>query len=487
MNPYFAILTITLYFLVIICISWLSSRKSNAADFYRGGNKSPWWVVAFGMIGTSLSGVTFISVPGWVTSDAKMTYFAVILGNFIGYLVIAHVLLPLYYKLNLTSIYTYIEKRFGYRAYKTSAALFLLSKIIGAAFRLFIVTLVLQIIIFDPLHIPFFVNAVCSVFIIWVYTFRGGIKSIIWTDLIQTFFLIFAVVFTIFSIQQALGISFSEMVSDIYRHPQAQIFDFADFWSNPNNFFKQFIAGIFIAIVMTGLDQDMMQKNLSLKNIGEAKKNFLTFSAASIPVIFVFLSLGVLFCVYMTQMQIPVPERTDTIYPMLATHYLGKATGVFFMLGVIAAAFSSANSAIIALTTSFTIDICNISRYPEPKQNKIRFYSHLMNAAVLTSVILLFHAFNNESVVRSIFKFAGYTYGPLLGLFAVGILFKTNIRDKAIPYIAGTSILLTILADRYSTELFNGYRFGFEILLVNAFLTIAGLFLFRKKSITRNS
>ena len=272
MNPYFSILIVLIYLGLILWVSYFSSRKSGTADFYRGGNKSPWWVVAFGMIGTTLSGVTFISVPGWVSSPAKMTYFTVILGNFVGYLLIAQVLLPLYYRLNLTSIYAYIGERFGFRAYKTSAALFLLSKTIGASFRLFIVTLVLQITIFSPLNIPYAVNALFCVAVIWAYTFKGGIKAIVWTDLVQTFFLIFAVVFTIFSIQKALDFSFPEIVKRIGENPQFLVFDFGNLWSNPNHFLKQFIAGIFIAIVMTGLDQDMMQKNLSLKTSGKRKR-----------------------------------------------------------------------------------------------------------------------------------------------------------------------------------------------------------------------
>ncbi len=481
MNAWLSIFILTVYFTLILLISWYTSRYSNAADFYKGGGKSPWWAVAFGMIGTTLSGVTFISVPGWVSSPAKMTYFAVILGNFVGYILIAHFLLPLYYKLNLTSIYTYIEQRFGYHAYKTSASLFLLSKMIGAAFRLFIVTLVLQITIFAPLHIPFALNVAVSVFILWAYTFKGGIKVIIWTDLIQTFFLIFAVLFTIFSIQKALGFSFGEMLSSIAHNPQAQIFDFQNFWSNPNNFWKQFIAGIFIAIVMNGLDQDMMQKNLSLKNIREAKKNFLSFSLAFIPVNFIFMCLGVLFFIYMQTYGIPIPAKTDSIYPLLATHYLSLSTGIFFMLGVIAAAFSSANSALIAMTTSFTVDILNIQKQTEIRQKHIRFYTHLVNAALLASVIIAFNAFNNESVVYAIFKFAGYTYGPLLGLFFIGIFFKIRIQDKAIPYIALFSILSTILIDRYSTFLLNGYRFGFEILLINGLITVLGLLLFHRR------
>lgn len=481
MNPWLLIGILSVYFLVVLAIAWFTSRHSGNSDFYRGGNKSPWWVVAFGMIGTTLSGVTFISVPGWVSSEAGMTYFAVILGNFIGYLVIAQVLLPLYYKLNLTSIYTYIEKRFGYRAYKTSASLFLLSKMIGAAFRLFIVALVLQIMIFDPLDIPFAANTLLCVFLLWAYTFKGGIKAIIWTDLLQTFFLIFAVVFTIFSIGEALHLSFPEMISQIRQSPQAKIFDFQDFWTNPNNFYKQFIAGIFIAIVMNGLDQDMMQKNLSLKNIHEAKKNFLSFSLAYIPVNFIFLCLGVLFFIYMTQTGIPIPAKTDGIYPLIATHYLSAATGILFMLGVIAAAFSSANSALVAMTTSFTVDIYNIEKHSGPAQSRIRLCTHSIIALVLAGVIIVFNTFNSQSVVYAIFKFAGYTYGPLLGLFFVGILFKTPVRDKAVPLTALTSILLTILIDRYSPLLLNGYQFGFEILLVNGLITTIGLLLFREK------
>lgn len=480
MNPYLSISIIAAYFILIMLVSYFTSRHSGSADFYRGGNKSPWWVVAFGMIGTTLSGVTFISVPGWVSSPAKMTYFAVILGNFFGYLIIAQLLLPLYYKLNLTSIYTYIEKRFGHRAYKTSALFFLLSKTVGAAFRLFIVTLVLQIMICEPLGIPFFWNVSLSVFLIWAYTFKGGIKAIIWTDLVQTFFLIFAVVFTIFSIQQALGFTFPETISHLYSSSQAEIFDFTDPWSNPHNFFKQFIAGIFIAIVMNGLDQDMMQKNLSLKNIHEAKKNFLSFSLAFIPVNFIFLCLGVLFFIFMTQSGIPIPSKTDSIYPLLTTHYLSPATGIFFTLGVIAAAFSSANSALIAMTTSFTVDIYGIESRAESSQKKIRFYTHLANAIILILVILAFNAFNNQSVVYAIFKFAGYTYGPLLGLFFIGIFTKIRVKDKAIPYIACISVLFTVLLDYYSEILLNGYRFGFEILLVNGLITLLGLCLFRR-------
>ena len=484
MNPWLSISIVIVYFALLLLISWFTSRKSTTADFYKGGNKSPWWVVAFGMIGTTLSGVTFISVPGMVSSPAMMTYFAVILGNFFGYIIIAQLLLPLYYKLNLTSIYTYIEKRFGYHAYKTSAWLFLVSKVIGAGFRLFIVTLVLQLTVFEPLGLPFVFNAILSVGVIWAYTFRGGIKTIIWTDLIQTFFLIFAVIFTIFSIREALGLSFGEMFSRIAECPQSRIFDVNEAWSNPNCFWKQFVAGIFIAIVMNGLDQDMMQKNLSLKNIREAKKNFMSFSLAFIPVNFIFLCLGVLFFLYMNTMGIAIPAKTDSIYPLLATRYLPAATGIFFMIGVIAAAFSSANSALIAMTTSFTVDIYGVKGKSEPQQKRIRFCTHLSIAGILALILILFNAFHSESVVRAIFKFAGYTYGPLLGLFFTGIFLKYQVHDRAVPCIAIASVILTVLIDTWSEFLLAGYRFGFEILLVNGFLTWLGLWLFRRKKAT---
>ena len=479
MSPYIVISIIAAYFAIIFAVSYFSSRKSSTSDFFRGGNSSPWWVVAIGMLGTTLSGVTFISVPGMVAGAAKMTYFEVILGNFLGYILIMHFLLPLYYRLNLTSIYGYIQQRIGHTSYKTSAVLFLISKLIGAGFRLFIVALVLQITVFEPLGLPFALNAIISVFLIWAYTVKGGIKSIVWTDLIQTFFLIFAVVFTIFAIQKELGMSFLEMTSAIGSNSQFQIFDFSNFWGNNNHFFKQFISGAFITIVMSGLDQDMMQKNLSLKNVHEAKKNFLSFSIAFVPVNFIFLCLGVLFVIYMNQMGIAIPAKTDQIYPLLATNYLSYSVAIFFILGIIASAFSSANSALIAMTTSFMVDIYGTNGKDERTLNRTRILVHTMMAALLIGIVILFNAFNDDSVVNAIFKFAGYTYGPLLGLFVVGMFTKWNIRDHIVPIIATISIIATVLIDRFSVELLFGYKFGFEILLLNGALTILGLLLCR--------
>ena len=485
MNPLLIISIVAIYFAVIIFISYITSRNSGSNDFYSGGKKSPWLVVAFGMIGTTLSGVTFISVPGWVAGDAKMTYFAFVLGNFLGYLVITLILLPLYYKMNLTSIYTYMSKRFGFYSYKTSAVLFLISKIIGAAFRLFIVALVLQITIFAPLGIPFELNVFITIFFIWAYTFKGGIKSIIWTDLLQTSCLIIAVVFTIIIIKNQLNFNFSEMITAISNNSQSQIFDFSNFIGNKYNFFKQFIAGIFITIVMVGLDQDMMQKNLSLKNIKEAKKNFFSFAIAFIPVNLIFLSLGVLFVIYMNTKGIAMPLMEngtiagDEIYTLLATNYLGTATAILFIIGVIAAAFSSANSALIALTTSYMIDIKPCVNKSEKYQKNKRFVVHIAFSVIVALVIIFFKLLNNDSVVYAIFKFAGYTYGPLLGLFTLGIFFKININDKFVPIVCIVAPIITIILDVFSLELLGGYKFGFEVLILNGLLTFVGLLLLK--------
>lgn len=480
MSPYLVISIIALYFIVIFSISIYTSKKSGNKDFFTGGKNSPWWVVAIGMIGTTLSGVTFISVPGWVASPAKMTYIEVILGNFLGYILIANILLPLYYKLKLTSIYEYIEQRFGKTSYKTSAYLFLVSKLIGASFRLFIVSLVLQITVFNPLNLPFALNAFCSVFIIWAYTVKGGIKSIIWTDMIQTFFLVFAVLFTIYAISKELDISFLDMTKQISNHPQSLMFDFSNFWTNENNFFKQFISGAFITIVMTGLDQDMMQKNLSLKNIHEAKKNFLSFSFAFIPVNIIFLALGVLFVIYMEHFNINIPIKTDEIYPLLATQYLSPAVSIFFILGIIASAFSSANSAMIAMTTAFVVDIYGTKNRTETSVSRMRIIAHTSFAILFAIVMIVFYKFNNDSVVKAIFKFAGYTYGPLLGMFIIGLFSKKKIIDKLVPYISIISIILTVLIDKFSTQLLFGYKFGFEILLLNGLITIFLLYITSK-------
>ena len=485
LSPFLALCILFAYLGMLLLISHFTSKRARSNDFFDGGHKSPWWSVAFGMIGSILSGVTFISVPGDVYTHG-MSYFVFVLGNFIGFLIIAFSLLPLYYRMKLTSIYTYIEKRIGVHAYKTSAFFFLISKIIGASFRLFIVALVLQLTIFDALGIPFWLNACLSVLLMWLYTFRGGVKTIIWTDMVQTLFLISAVTFTILTIVGSMNLSFGEVITAIAKAEHSHIFHVDNFLQDKDHFLKLFISGIFITIVMVGLDQDMMQKNLSLPSIREAKKNFISFSCAFVPINFIFLCLGVLFVLFMQKQGIEPPMNgehvaVDKIYPFLANNHLGWGTAVFFLLGVIAAAFSSADSAMIAMTTSFMVDIYGLSNRSEKHLKRVRFIVHLLIAFLLVIILLLFYLFNDESVVRAIFKFAGYTYGPLLGLFGFTFLSKRRVKDRAVPYLCFLSVLLTVSVDQMSSTLFGGYKFGVEILLINGALTLLGLALFSQK------
>ncbi|HKI90475.1 MAG TPA: sodium:solute symporter, partial [Draconibacterium sp.] len=346
MNPYLVLGILLTYFLVLIGISSITSKKANTDTFFTGNHKSPWYVVAFGMVGATLSGVTFISVPGEVGNSA-FSYLQFVLGNLVGYWIVAAVLLPLYYKMNLVSIYTFLQKRFGEKSYKTGSFFFLISKLIGAAFRLFLVAGVLQIAFFDAFHIPFSLTVIVTIGLIWVYTFRGGIKTIVWTDTLQTLFLVSAVIFTIVAISSAMHWNFSGLVKEVWSDKNAQIF-FWD-WRSQNNFFKQFISGMFITIVIVGMDQDMMQKNLSCRNIQEAKKNMVVFSFAFLATVFLFLSLGVLLYSFANSSGIKIPEKTDDLYPLLALHYFGLPVGVAFLLGITAAAYSSADSALTAL------------------------------------------------------------------------------------------------------------------------------------------
>ncbi len=466
------------YFIVLLAISHFTSRKASNAAFFLGNKQSPWYVVAFGMIGASLSGVTFISVPGWVGSS-QFSYMQIVLGYLVGYFVIANVLMPLYYRLNLTSIYTYLEQRFGYYAYKTGALFFLLSRIIGASFRLFLVASVLQITIFNNWNIPFFVTVGITIFLIWLYTFRGGIKTIIWTDSLQTFFMLTSVGLSVYFISQALGFDFTEMVSSIKNSELSKTFFFDD-WRDKRFFFKEFFSGAFIAIVMTGLDQDMMQKNLSCRNIQEAKKNMYWFSIILVPVNLLFMSLGVLLFIFAERTGISIPSQTDDLFPLIATGgYLSIAIGISFILGLIAAAYSSADSALTALTTSFTVDILNTKHKDEISLRKTRILVHVFVSIILGIVIMVFKAINNENVISAIFRVAGYTYGPLLGLYAFGLFTKYKVKDKLIPLIAILSPVICYFLSLYSKELLNGYQFGFELLILNGLITFVGLYLVR--------
>jgi SSS family transporter len=477
MNTNIILLIFIIYFLVLLFISRLTTKKSSFNDFFNANRSSPWYLVAFGMIGTSLSGVTFISVPGEV-GNSNFSYFQVVLGYLLGYYVIAKVLLPLYYKLNLVSIYTYLDQRFGYYSYKSGAFFFLLSRTIGASFRLFLVAGVLQIAVFNQLGMPFYFSVLITILLIWVYTFKGGIKTIVWTDALQTFFMLSAVIITIFIILEEMNLSLFESIELVKNSQYSNIFYFD--WKSSNDFFKQFFSGAFIAIVMTGLDQDMMQKNLTCKNLEDAQKNIFWFCVILVIANLLFLSLGALLYIYSESLNIPIPQRSDDLYPLLALNNLGEITSVIFLLGIIAAAYSSADSALTSLTTSFCIDFLNIDNSSNKK--RIRFFVHIGFSIILFIVILIFKEINDESVINSIFKAAGYTYGPLLGLFSFGIFTKYNVRDRYVLPICMLSPALSYLVNIYSEQLLFGYKFGFEILLLNGLITFLGLFLIRKKN-----
>ncbi len=481
MKPLFLALIIAGYFVLLLVISLITGKNAGNKGFFLGNRRSPWYVVAFGMIGASLSGVTFISVPGWV-GESQFAYMQMVLGYLLGYLFIAEVLMPLYYRLNLTSIYTYLSTRFGRASYKTGASFFLLSRIIGASFRLFLMATVLQITILGKWHVPFWITVILTILLIWLYTFRGGIKTIIWTDTLQTTFMLLSVILTVIFIARQMGLDFGGMVRTIRESDYSRIFFFDD-WHDKRFFLKQFLSGAFITIVMTGLDQDMMQKNLSCRNIGEAKKNMYWFSMVLVPVNLLFLSLGALLYLFAAHRGIPVPERADELFPLIATGgYLPAVVSVFFMLGLIAAAYSSADSALTALTTSFTVDILGTEGRGDEEVKRIRMRVHIAVSAVMVGLILLFRAINDESVISALFTAAGYTYGPLLGLYAFGLFTRWKVRDRLVPFVAILSPVICYVLHLNSEAWFNGYRFGFEMLILNGLITFAGLWLIRKKA-----
>nr|WP_319998941.1 sodium:solute symporter [uncultured Draconibacterium sp.] len=478
MSPYLVLGIVLGYFLVLIFISWLTARKADTQAFFTANRKSPWYLVAFGMVGATLSGVTFISVPGEVGNSA-FSYLQFVFGNLVGYWLVAGILLPLYYRLNLVSIYSFLDDRFGPRSYKTGSFFFLISKLIGAAFRLFLVAGVLQIAFFDAFNIPFSLTVIVTIALIWVYTFKGGIKTIVWTDTLQTLFLVSAVIFTIVAISRSLDLNLSGLVKTIAGDSNSQLF-FWD-WRSGNNFFKQFVSGMFITIVMVGMDQDMMQKNLTCKNKWEAQKNMLVFSLSFLFTVVLFLSLGVMLYIFAREHGISIPENTDDLYPMLALKYFGLPVGIAFLLGITAAAYSSADSALTALTTSFTVDFLKIHKYPEEKKRRMKMMSHLMFSVLLITVILVFDAINNQSIVVAVFTVAGYTYGPILGLFLFGMYSSRKVKDKWVPYIGISAPVLCYFISKYSEVLFDGYQFGFELLILNGAITMLGLLLISEK------
>ncbi len=459
---------IVIYFLVLVGISFLTGKSDSNASFFSGDKQSPWYIVAFGMIGASLSGVTFISVPGWVVTS-EFSYMQMVFGYLLGYLVIATVLMPLYYRMNLTSIYTYLQDRFGNSSYKTGAIFFLISRVIGAAFRLYLVANVLQMAIFDAWGIPFEMTVVVTILLIWIYTFRSGIKTIIWTDTLQTLFMLVAVGLSVYLISVDMNLSFSSLITTVKESEYSQIF----FWEGKQHFVRQFLSGAFLAIVMTGLDQDMMQKNLSCKSLGDAQKNMFWFSIVLVFVNLLFLSLGALLYMYADIHGISF-TKADDLFPAVALNGgLGIGVGVLFILGLIAAAYSSADSALTSLTTSFCVDLLGFDENAGVKEIKQRKLIHFGFSILLVIVILIFKAINDDSVISALFKVAGYTYGPLLGMYAFGLFTQINVKDKWVPLVAIFSPVVCYIIQLYIS-------FGFELLILNGAITFGGLYLLRK-------
>lgn len=469
---------LAIYFGLLLVISYITSRGADTNDFFTANRQSPWWLVAFGMIGTSISGLTFISVPGAV-GKTYFTYYQVILGHSLGYLTIALVLMPLYYRLNLISIYGYLEKRFGFWAYKTGSAFFLLSRTIGSAARLYLAVNVLQIAIFEPIGVPFVLTVFISIALIWLYTHRGGVKTIIWTDTLQTLFLLVALFITIVLVGQQMHMGIGEMIETIQKSPYSHMFEWD--WKNPHFFGKDFLAGVFIAIVMTGLDQDLMQKNLTCKSIGEAQKNMFWFYWVLLFINLLFLALGALLYIYAQANQIVIPAKTDELYPLLALGgNFGTLAAVTFLLGIIAASYASSDSALTALTTSFCIDFLRIEKFQEAKREKIKHRVHIGFSVLFFIVIGLFHVFNNQELIGAVFNLAGYTYGPLLGLFAFGLFTKTAIKDKYVPFVCVASPIITFVLETQSQALFGG--FGFAKLILNGAICYLLLWSIREKT-----
>ena len=479
MNPIFSASLVFAYFLVIILISVITGKNSDNASFFRGNRKTPWFIIAIGMVGASLSGVTFISVPGWVEAQ-QFTYIQTVLGFVLGYVVIANILLPLYYKLELPSIYSYLDSRFGFWSYKSGSMLFIISRSIGSAARLYLMANVLQIAIFDAFGIPFHFSVFITIGLIWLYTFKGGIKTIIWTDVFQTIFMLGAVIGTIFFVGKEMDLSLRGIISTISESDYSKIFVFDD-WKSSRHFVKQFISGAFITLVMTGLDQDMMQKNLACKNLKDAKKNMYLYGFAFLPMNILFLSLGALLFIFMQQSGIAPPIKADDMYPMLALEgFLPVAVGIMFLLGLVAAAYSSADSALTSLTTAFSIDILGIEKMSKAKAKKTRIIVHICFTFFIAFIILIFKILHQDSIIDTIYVLAGYTYGPLLGLYSFGLFTKYKIKDKIVVFAAVLPPIITGIID-FNIENWFGFKLGYEKLMLNGFLTFLILLLIRKK------
>jgi len=487
LSPLAILGAIAAYFGLLMFISYRTGRDANNRNFFLAGRQAPWLLVAIGMIGTSLSGVTFISIPGVVGLEAApgdavepynkaFSYMQMVFGYLLGYLVIATVLMPLYYRLKLTSIYEYLGRRLGFSAYKTGAGFFLLSRTIGAAFRLYLIAIVFQKFVFGPLGVPFSITVLSTILLIWIYTFRGGINTIVWTDTIQTVSMLLAVVLTIFAIAQSLETSAGGLIEMVQQSSYSQVFFFEDGWNDPNNFFKQFVSGALITIVMSGLDQDIMQKNLSCKNIGDAQKNMFTFSIILVFANLLFLTLGAILYIYATQVGLDIPAKSDQLFPTVALQHLSPFIGLIFILGLIAAAYSSADSALTSLTTSFCVDFLDFEkRDDEEKKQRTRIYVHVAFSAILFLTIIVFNSVSNAAVITELFRAATYTYGPLLGLFAFGLLTRLKVREKLVIPVCILAPVISYFIDVNSSRFLFGFQFGYTILALNGLLTFLGL------------
>ena len=473
MSPTAVIITILAWFALIVAVSLLASRgKGNAADFFNGGRKAPWWVVAIAMIGAPMSGVTFVSVPGMV-GEASMSYMQMVLGFFVGYLIIAFVLTPVFFRKNMVSIYQYLEDRFGAASHRTGAWFFFISKILGASVQLFLVCVTLQLMVFAPLGLPFVLNVAVCILIVLAYTFKGGMKSVLWTDVLKTVCMIVAVVLTIVFVAGDLGLGARETVRTIGDSSMSRIFFFDD-PNHPRYFWKQFLAGVFTVIAMTGLDQDLMQRTLSSRNASDSRKNMITSGLMQVPVIFLFLCLGVL--LYEFAQARGIQQTGDLLFPEVATGgLLPAAAGVLFVLGLVSCAFSAGGSALTALTTSFTADIIGTQGRTESEVSKTRKLVHIAMALLMGVTVYGFYLLNTQSVIDAVYKLASYTYGPILGMFAFGLFCKKQVHDKWVPLVAVLSPILSWFIQAHSEQWFGGYRFSYELILLNAAFTVLGL------------
>lgn len=480
MSPYLILGLLLGYFVLLFAISYLSGRKANNAGFFVGNRQNHWLIVAIATIGSTISGVTFVSVPGMV-STASFSYLQMVLGFVVGQVVIAFVLLPLFYRLNLFSIYEYLDQRFGISAYKTGAWFFFIAKMLGASVRIFLVVLTMQLLVFEPLGIPFIINALITVFLVYIYTFFGGVKSIISTDILKSVSLILSVVLSIYFISKALLLDFGSFSTLIKESEMSRIFFFDDI--NDRRFFwKQFLAGAFTMIATNGLDQDMMQRNLSCKSYKESQKNAMLSIAMQLVVITLFLLLGLLLYTYAAQFNIALPAKGDEVFPFLATgDFFPIALGIVFIIGLVAASYSAAGSALTALTTSFTIDILGGRSRSEEGLTKLRKRVHVLMAAIMALCIYGFNIANNTSVIDAVYILSSYTYGPILGMFVFGMVSKRPVRDRLVPLVAVLSPVLCFILDKNSEVWFGGYRFSYEILILNALFTIIGLALISRK------